>query len=65
MSKWGYSPDCRYGQGIMKMNAQDVTLLVMFDLSAAFDTVNHNFLLTRLNEELGIADWPWNGSGRT
>ena len=39
---------------LMTMNTQEVTLLVMVDLSATFDTVNHNILLTRLNEELGI-----------
>ena len=39
---------------LMKMNTQEVTLLVMLNLNAAFDTANHNILLTRLNEELGI-----------
>ena len=39
---------------LMKMNTQEVTLLVMLDLSTAFDTVNRRISLTRLNEELGI-----------
>ena len=43
---------------LMKMNTQEVTLLVMLDLGAAFDTINHKILLTRLNKELGICGSP-------
>ena len=39
---------------LIKMNSQEVTLLVVLDLGA--DTVNHDMLIKRLHEELGIAD---------
>ena len=46
---------------LLAMNSRQVTLLVLLDLSSAFDTVNYEVLLKRLHTDVGIRgkalDW--------
>ena len=43
----------------MTMNQQQATILVMLDLSAAFDIVSHKFVLGYLKSKLGLRDTPF------
>ena len=47
---------------LMNMDDKKVTPLVMHDLSAAFDKIDHSILLETLGSGFRVGEQLWNGS---